>query len=243
MRDEDQEKSKSGAPIIRYKLEERKTRLTGPSSQYNEHIADHIKNYVGDVSLVYHEVISDLVHLDINIVDPTDQRPYYSLVTSGMSDIQMKAPDEYSELSYAELMLCLPKDWPLSKEAIQKEENYWPLRTLRYLARFPHAYDTWLWASHTIPNGDPPEPFAENTEFSGVLLMYPRLFSQDFWKLRVFPNATIHFLSVLPLYKEEMEFKLDKGLDPLLDRFEKTRVTELMDISRRNVCKRSLFRL
>ena len=49
---------------------------------------------------------------------------------------------------------------------------------------------------------------------------------------------TIHFYSFVPLYAEEVAFKLEQGAEPLLERFAKNRVTELLDIKRVNVCKK-----
>ena len=243
MDNDELEKSKSGAPIYRYDSGRKRSRIVGGASESVELINAHIQQYVGEVSEVFHELVSDLVHIDINSVDPTQNRPYFTLITSGMSDIRMAAPDGFEEFGYAELMICLPSDWPLSGERIKDEKHYWPMRILKYLARLPHAYDTWLWATHTIPNGDPPEPFAKNTKLSGVLVMYPSLMPEGFSRLKVSDQKELYFLSLLPIYKEEMDFKLDKGLDPLIDKLDKANVTELLDILRPNVCKRSFLGL
>ena len=37
-----------------------------------------------------------------------------------------------------------PKDLPY--------ERFWPIQMLKFLARFPHEYKTWLGWGHTIPN-------------------------------------------------------------------------------------------
>jgi hypothetical protein len=57
---------------------------------------------------LFHELLSDLVHVDIHIVEPTAARNYYTLVTSGMSDRPMAAPEECRECRYAELVISLP---------------------------------------------------------------------------------------------------------------------------------------
>lgn len=50
------------------------------------------------------------------------------------------------------------------------------------------------------------------------------------------------FYSLIPLYQEEMEFKLKKGLDSLYQKFDAAGINELLDINRKNVC-RKLFGL
>ena len=49
-------------------------------------ITEHIEKYIGKVDFVYHEIISPLVHIDIHLVNPTPERNFYTLITSGMSD-------------------------------------------------------------------------------------------------------------------------------------------------------------
>jgi len=57
---------------------------------------------------------------------------------------------------WAELVLCLSRDWPVGQTDINDERHFWPLPWLWKLARFPHEYRTWLGYGHTVPNGDPP---------------------------------------------------------------------------------------
>src|SRR5687767_4018341 len=111
-------------------------------------IAEHVAKHVGPIANVFHEIKPTLVHLDVLVVGPTDDRPYTTLVTCGMSERPMRVPIEnpedlglIPELRYAELLLCLPPDWPLTSEAFQNEANYWPVRWLKRLARLPHQQD------------------------------------------------------------------------------------------------------
>jgi hypothetical protein len=129
----------------------------------------------------------------------------------------------------------------MEQEAFRDESHYWPLRLLKVLARLPHEYDTWLGHGHTIPNGDPAEPYADNTRFTGALVAVPVTTPQEFWTLEVTPEKTINFYAVVPLYPEEMDHKLQKGTDSLLDLFDKHQITECVDLDRRNVAKRGWF--
>ena len=66
----------------------------------------------------------------------------------------------------------------------------------------------------------------------------PWLYGNDFTQLQVNEDKKVNFYSFVPLYKEEVTFKLKRGADPLLQRFDNLGVTELLDVNRPNVCKR-----
>jgi len=206
-------------------------------------VTDHIEKHIGPIENVFHEIISDLVHVDVYCIKPTLERNFYTLVTSGMSDKAMTVPEGLEEFRFAELMICLPPDWQLSQDGFKDEANYWPVRWLKKLARLPHEYDTWLGYGHTIPNGDPEESFAYNTKLSCMMISLPQMVSDPihFFELKINDIGKIHFYQVIPLYKEETAFKLKKGADALLDKFDEHGITGLVDIGRKNVCKRTLW--
>lgn len=225
-----------GSTIYRHKPRAAPTFEPPDMSESNlQAIDDHVAEHIGKIENVWHEIVSDIVHIDVHVVPPRPERPYYTLVTSGMSDLPMNAPEGAADWKYAELMLCLPPDWLLTTEAFKDERNYWPVRWLKTLARFPHEYETWLSVAHTIPNGEPPEPLADNTRFTGFMLVPPLTTSVEFHELLVPPLRTIHFHALLPLTAAEMAFKLKHGADALMERLEKAKVTELMDIRRKSV--------
>jgi hypothetical protein len=208
-----------------------------------QRIEAHIAQHIGAPESVLHEIVSDLVHIDIQLVPPTQERDFYTLVTTGMSDLPMQTPAGLEDYRYAELLICLPPNWriPALYQLDADEADYWPIRWLKFLARFPHEYDTWLWASHTLPNGDPPQPFAAGTRLSAALLDIPLLFSEEFLTLEVRPGKIVHFLSFIPIYREELDLKQHAGYDALIDLLNKAGVTELLDPKRKNVALRSPF--
>lgn len=195
----------------------------------------HITEHLGPVDFVYHEILSDLVHVDVHHVPPTSQCPYHFLVTTGMSDRPMQAPEGAEDCSYAELLVVLPGAWPVTQEAFADEQHYWPVRSLKFLARLPHAYDTWLWWGHSVPNGDPPEPFHSSVAFSCLLLGPSLLAPAAFAKCEVRPDKVVHFFALHPLFPEETALKLRGGAEAVFDAFGKHGITELISPDRRNV--------
>lgn len=235
MSEKDDVVSLSGSPILRH-TERTKPFELAVGSEDGERLEQHIEKFVGEIDLVYHELLSDLVHVDVHHIKASATRPFHTIVTTGMSDKKMNAPEGGAE--YAEVMLCLPASWPLSDEAFKDERNYWPIRILKYLARFPHEYDTWLDWGHTIPNGDPPERFNEHVGFTGTILSPPIMFPSEFMTAELRPDKLVKFLAVIPLYSEEMQLKLRDGAEALYDRFDKYKVSELIDPNRKNVAKK-----
>ncbi len=230
---QNEEYSKGGSQIHRYSEKDFRQTFDDLGDPSIEEIDSHITKFVGNPETVLHEVVSPTVHVDIHVIRPTPTRNFYTLVTSGMSDKPMNSP--FKGLEYAELVICLPPTWELSEQSIFDERNYWPIRQLKYLARLPHEFDTWIWATHTIPNGDPPVQFADNTKTTGVLLAYPRLFGEEFWTLKINPSKEIHFLGLMPIYTEEMNLKLELGVEALYKRFTENNICELLKIDRPNL--------
>ena len=233
------EPSTAGQNIMRHVPRKRELQFAIGDQDSIEQISAHVDEHIGPIVTVFHELVSDLVHIDIHMVPPTEGRPYTTLVTSGMSDLPMTTPAGTTLPRYAELLLSLPSDWPLSQEAFSDERNYWPIRMLKTLARLPHEYQTWLGFGHTVSNGEPALPYADNTKLCGALVFLPLLVPEAGRELKIDDEKTIWFYSVLPIYKEEMDFKLKKGSDALFDRLAGQDVTELLDIKRKNVGKKS----
>lgn len=200
-------------------------------------IEAHIKKHIPGEGTVSHELITSQVHIDVHIRMPTPYRPFITLITCGMSSRPMNAPYDFQNYKFAELLICLPPDWNLSESTFGDDPKYWPIKCLRNLALRPHAIDTWLWTDHIFPNGDPPRPYASDTKLCCALISKPILFKQDFARLKLDDERIVHFLSVIPIYKEEMMVMRRRGREALREILEGSKVTELMDIHRRNTAK------
>jgi len=216
-----------------------------------ELIIEHIEYHLGKIESVYHEPITNLVHIDINYVKPSDRYPFHIFITSGMSDLPMTVPEGSEEHKFAELFILLPKDWPVPTEnfqivedAFKNEIYYWPIRWLKIIARFPHEFKTWIGWGHSIPNGEAASPFAENTKLGCLLLLPSISLPVDFLELVINPEKTVKFYCLYPLYKEEMEYRIRKGTDRLLERFDRFKISDVIIINRQNTClKKGFWRL
>lgn len=187
---------------------------------YNEKemkaVEKHIEKYYGKIGSVFHELYSPDIHVDICIIPPAKKRDYYLLVTMGMGAHKMNVPEQLSEyrLERAELMIALPPDWKIEE---QDEFWYWPIRLLKSIARLPISANTWLGWGHTVDNQD---PYADNTSLCGTVLLYPEAGKAD-GNIMSLPNGDdLNFYQLIPLYREEMEYKVANNTEALLEKME-----------------------
>jgi len=172
----------------------------------------HVERYIGKIATTFHEQKSDFMHVDVHVIAPTSQRNYFTCVTSGMSDLPMDSPNGCPR--YAELLICLPPNWPMTKEDFVKSKDaYWPILWLKQAARYPYQANTYLSIDHSLPNGDPPEPLGGNTEMAGMIIGPPFFFDEELFMLRVDDEKKICFLQLFPIYEKEMEYKIKYGAE------------------------------
>ena len=104
-----------GSRIIRHS---EATPFEGPSGEESTaQISDHIERHLGKVDNVFHELVSDTVHIDVHQVKPTSEFPFWRLVTSGMSDLPMTVPENTEGVPrFLELMITLPGRWRVDQK-------------------------------------------------------------------------------------------------------------------------------
>ena len=205
-----------------------------PTEVYTEEeldaVENHIEKHFGAYANVFHELVSPDIHLDICIVDPTEERNYYMLVTLGMGAHRMNVPAELAacKLERAELAIALPPDWNIHEnDAV----HYWPIHLLKDLARLPIKDNTWLAWGHTI---DSRVPYAETTKLTAALLVSPQRCGRD-GDVCPLPNGDeVNFYQIIPLYRDELNYKCDRSAKELLNIFGERNVGFVVDPQRRS---------
>lgn len=198
-------------------------------------IEDHIKEYFGEFPTVFHEIHSPDIHCDIACIPPTKERNYFTLVTMGMGAHIMDIPDELDpdEHGRAELLICLPPDWKLGEST---DEWFWPITLLKDLARLPINCSTWLGYGHSVDNQ---KPFVDGSEFCGSLIL-----RADDLRSDLDPGACecllpsgegVNFFQVVPLYREEMNYKIDFDTKGLLEKM--NGLSHILNMRRPNYCE------
>lgn len=237
--------SPGGSPIYRYSNPKRGLQLESDLPDFADDIARHLGEFLGSPDLVFFEVASEIVPIDIFQYRPTAKRPFWTFVTSGMSSLAMAVPKGVSnpqDFERIELLVALPEDWlPKASAGLTDKENFgppekwWPISRLKEYARFPHRHGAWIWKGHTFSNGDPPEPLGPGTKQAGFILLPPATLPREARVIETTRDVPITLFALVPLYAEEMNLKLGRGTRPLVRLLEEAGVNEVVAPKRRNV--------
>lgn len=202
-------------------------------------MTEHFEKWIGPVGNVFHELISPIVHVDVHIVAPNEKCPNYVLFTTGMAEKPMAGP---SEGAFAEIMIVLPPDWKLDFDPDEEEsDSYWPIGMMKMLARLPHQMNTRLKPGISIPNGDPPEAFP-GTDFWGIVLGDPYGFPPGLTSCKV-DKRTVKVLTMIPLYRDEMEWKIQQPTGDALFEYAKSKGVDLSTLLKIDPKRQNLMRL
>ena len=186
--------------------------------------------------VVFDEIKSEIIHRDIFFIKATEDRPYHILLSCGMSALPMNVPTDIQSSEFAEVMILLPKEWNLNTETFSDERNYWPIRVMKELMMLPHSNKTWLGFGHSFSHeGD--EEFAKGVGFNSVILVNSMELSSDFTQIKLENDKVIDIYTLVPLYREELEFKKKYSTNELLGKFEQFGIEEVVKIGRKNVCE------
>jgi len=163
------------------------------------------KQHFGECRSVAHDVASMLPHIDVYIFEPREEeREFYTLVTSGLSEFQPKGGFGRNEL----IFYC--KDL--------KDEYISMLRNLAH-AIIKNGIDAGH--GHTLKNGNPPEPLFDKSPLSCVLLhetdVEPECDLSDGWEI---DNEPVFLLNVMPITQAECDFIQDNDVAEFADLLE-----------------------
>lgn len=81
------------------------------------------------------------------------------------------------------------------------------------------------------------QEFAEEIGFNSIMLAHSMELSEEFTCIELADENTIDIYTMIPLYKEELEFKKKNGAMDLLELFDKFGIEEIIKVGRKNVCK------
>jgi len=181
------------------------------------------KRFFGEARSISHEVFPLIPHVDVCTYyrRGSGGREVCTLVTSGMSDLEMTTPAGTEAPRRVELIFY----------CAEPRQEY--IDTMRWLAHFPHDQKTWLGSGHTVPNGNPPAPFWGSSVLD-TLLFVPPIVTRDA-KLPdalILDGEPVHFLWIVPLTTPECNLKLAQGLDVLLDLLQQNRHPHVFDPNR-----------
>ncbi len=157
------------------------------------------------------------------------------LMTNGLSDYAMPVPEKYKERNHAELYFCLPSYWDLTTE-----NGKWVIEWIQKLAKHCIEKETWYGIGHTFPNGNPALPLSNTMKQKYLMLNSPYFLEKELSPIQT-EDKEIHFLGIIPIFEDEMDYKMGKGTYKLLQKIEGKGVSELLDDYRMS-CLKSKWR-
>lgn len=167
-------------------------------------LENQYEKLIGVIDKVWHSIDVKDVHIDIYQFAPTIERPYWTLVTSGMSFQPQSIPDDMNLSGRTELIMYV------------SEVQGWMLNVMKHLAEMPFDDETNLHWYHTVPNGMPMT--AEPSVLTSFFFTPTYFESVEFNDLKIF-GEKIDFLWLIPITENERQYALEnesKSLDNLL---------------------------
>ena len=192
-------------------------------------IIKFIEENFGKIEEIY-EIGYDNFYLDVAQINPTKEKPYYTIITLGMGEYKMYNQNNENFSSFAELMISFPLDWNFD------DKNYtWAIDELIQLTYVPFTYFFAYEWGHLENNF---EPFSSNTKLSAVTLLYPEMKKENSGLLKL-ENRNLQFYQIVPLYDEECTFALKNGMKNLLLLDVEKKISFVIDMNRKKVLEYS----
>ncbi|PWI32572.1 hypothetical protein DI392_14200 [Vibrio albus] len=200
-------------------------------------ITKHIEKNMGKIGSIFHGVGSDELHLDICHIKSGLLRRYETLVTVGMSAEPMHVPQLSNEPVYAELIILLPKGWPLKTHHLSERSNCWPIHLLKSLALYPHTSHQNLGYGSIITNGNSqsPEPYSDHHPFCASILLPSVTLKEKSFILKRKGQRPIYFFTVVPLLKNEWLYTRKHGNETLIEQLNKQHISDIVNLQRDSV--------
>jgi len=210
--------------------------------QYSEHyelVETHIEEFFEDAEItVFHEIPTYDIHLDVYHIKPKNA-VFEMLMTSGMSSIAMNISSiqkDAENYQFAELMTLIPAGIDFGATYPSGKKHDWIIAMIKQAAKFPHFYDTWIGVGHSIQAEESIIPYSNSTKFCGCLVLPTMTFPEEFQTIKSL-NGIINVYGLFPLYKEELQFKIENGFNKFVQFLIENNTEEIIDFKRKNYCK------
>lgn len=215
-------------------------RTMGPGALWgtNADIArfeEHLETHLGPIAGRHHLLVGDGRHVTLYFIDDNPAPGLTTVVTYCLTERGMEHPEQTNTLYYPEACLILPRSWPRDRQITADDEFSWPFFWLTLFASYQQDSGKILQVNHTLGGFKPGLPLNEKTPFYGHLITAPIGLPKEFWSFEMEEGRTVHFLLFFPLYKEELDGKLEHGSGWLYERLERHQVMPFLIPGRPNV--------
>jgi hypothetical protein len=174
-------------------------------------------------------------NFSINWIKATKKQPYHIIFTSGLSDSKQTGSEKYPEFESIELYFCLPEYWKVQDSS---SDYQWPIEWLNKIAQVPQKNATWFGPGDTIPAGNPIHTISSKLKQNHFILTEPIKFESEL-KVINLDSKDVRFLSIVPIFEDEMKFKTKNSSKILLEKYKHNKFTEEVDEYRTPVVRNS----
>jgi hypothetical protein len=185
-----------------------------------------LKQHITAESFQHPEVSVPLLKIKIE-----GKRPVTLIMTDGLSQKKMKLPEQSIEFDQIELYWALPEYWDLS--SLSNPNTNWIFHWLNKLVRHLLDKDAWFGHGHTFQC----QPLSSTMKQEYLMLMKPLMVNDVLSKVQE-AGKSIGFLSIVPLFKTEFDFKQQKGTSSLVTKMTESGVSEILDDYRESLLKK-----
>jgi hypothetical protein len=156
------------------------------------------------------------------------------LMTNGLSNFEMNVPEKHQNSKNIELYFCLPSYWDFEN---QEDENLnWVFPTLFRYHQHILSKNTWFGVGHTIPFSNPLKAISTSMKQSYFFVNEP-IFLKDEMTALTIGEKNVHFLALIPIFEDELDYKMGKGTYKFQKKLHAQNVSELLDDYRATVLK------
>jgi hypothetical protein len=117
---------------------------------------------------------------------------------------------------FNEIYFCLPTYWDF--EDFTNPNFSWVYDWIYKLERFVRDKNTWYGPGHTIPTANPEVPISNLMKQEFFMFLDPILLQRELAPINL-PGKTIQFLSIVPIFGDELDFKMGKGTQKFIRKF------------------------
>lgn len=190
------------------------------SDRFGEHRVTEIPVQDGEMPLLL---------LDLELKSPVTV-----IVTNGLSNYKMPVPEKWQEYEYNELYFCLPSYWEW--DDLNNAQMNWIYPWIQRLAKHVVEKNTWFGHGHTMPCGAEMKPLSATMKQDHFFLSLPILLEKEL-KSVVLAGKTVNFLAIIPIFKNELDYKHQKGTLKFLQKLKGKGVTEKLDDYRTSITR------
>lgn len=188
-------------------------------------IQDHIIKHYGNISRTVTVKECERLDLKLYVIEPTKERDFYTVVTSGMGAYKMDLPDDFKDdnVDRIELLIYLGSNWDIDSafksssgsttgliidgkvtplfSNTNAQWNY-PIQILKNLAQAPVNNESYFVMGNIM---DDETPFSDSTSDSGGILIFPAYTTEE-GQVCTLPNGKkVGFLQVMSITTNEIE--------------------------------------